>query len=165
MSNLWLNYAVVLLVMLLVVLIHAYHEKKLADMPRILLLGALSGIVPGILADLIFGKYLGLATYALGFGPLFLIFNGFVGYGLFAANTLLMQRARLLTFCFWTVIITAGCEIANIFTHSWTYLYPAPSFGYWIVAFGCPLLLAMAMALAWHILFKYRFTFISDIRA
>jgi len=162
-SAAWLNYVVVLFVMFLVVLLHAYREKKSAELPRILLLGALSGIVPGILADLIFGKYLGLATYALGFGLPFLIFNGFVGYGLFAANTLLMQRARLAQFCIWTVIITAGCEITNLFTHSWTYLYPAPSIGYWIVAFGCPLALAMVMAAAWHILFGYRFVFIENL--
>jgi hypothetical protein len=159
----WLNYAFVLFVMLLVVLFHAYHEKKFVEVPRVLFWGALSGVVPGLLVDLIFGKYLGLASYALGFGPSFLIFNAFVGYGLFAANTLLLQQARLPQFFLWTVIITAGCEITNLFTHSWTYPFAVPSIEYWIIAFGCPLVLAMVMAMAWHILFGYRFVFIENL--
>jgi hypothetical protein len=107
-------------------------------------------------------KYLGLASYELGLGSLFLIFNGFVGYGIFAANILLMQRARLWHFCVWTVIVTAGFEITNLFTHSWTYSFAVPSIEYWIVAFGFPLLAALAIAAVWHTLFQYRFTFISD---
>lgn len=161
MSDLWFNYAIILFVMLLVVLVNAYYQKRFADVPRLLWLGALSGIVPGLICDLLIGKHLGLVSYALGFGPVFLVFNAVVGYGLFAVNTLLLQKTRFLSFCAWTLLITAGCEITNLFTRSYTYPFAVPSIEYWIVAFAGPLGLALAMALAWHLLFKYRFTFLS----
>ena len=163
MSDLWLEYVFVLFLQFLLFLIHAAYEKKLAEIPRILWYGALTGLVIGIPSDLLGVKYLGLASYALGLGPLFLIFNGFVGYGIFAANILLMQKARLWHFCVWTIVVTAGFEVTNLFTHSWTYSFPVPSIEYWIVAFGFPLLVAVTIAEAWHFLFKHRFVFIDNV--
>lgn len=141
---------------------HAYYEKKLSDAPWILIAGAFSGIVPGLLCDLIFGKYLGLASYALGFGPFFLIINALCGYGIFAANILLMQRVRILHFFIWTMIVTAIFEITNLYVHVYTYSFAVPSTEYWIVAFVGPFIMAIIIALAWHKLFTYRFAFISN---
>jgi len=163
MSGLWWEYVFVLFLQLLLFLIHAVYEKKLADVPRILWHGALTGLVIGIPSDLLGVKYLGLASYELGLGPAFLIFNGLFGYGLFAANILLMQKARLWQFGIWTVIVTAGFEITNLFTHSWTYSFLVPSIEYWIIAFGFPLAAAIVIAGAWQILFKYRFVFIGNV--
>jgi hypothetical protein len=56
MSGIWLNFAVMFFVQVLLFLFHAHHEKKLTDVPRILLFGAISGLVAGPLFDLI-GTY------------------------------------------------------------------------------------------------------------
>ena len=164
MFNLWLNFAAMFLVQIFLFIVHAYFEKRLADVPRILWQGALSGIVPGLLCDLIFGKYLGLATYALGFGPLFLILNAVLLYGIFAANVLMMQHARLLHFCIWTTVVVTFFEITNLFTLSYTYAFAVPSLEYIIVAFVGPLGVAIVISLSWHILFGYRFVFIDNMQ-
>jgi len=162
MSELWLHFAVLIFVQLLVFLIHAYYEKKLSDVPRVLWQGAISGIVFGPLCDLIGGKYLGLGTYLLGFGPLFMILLGILGWGLFAANILLMQHARFLHFFFWNIIIIVISEIINLFFPYWTYPFPMLSIEFLIVLFS-PLVLATAVALAWQVLFGYRFVFIDNV--
>lgn len=162
MSEAWLSYAVFILELLFLFLIRAWYEKKLADVPRILLLGALSGIVPGLVCDLLFGKYLGIGSYTLGFGLPFLILNAVLGYGLFVANVLLLQKARFLNFCIWIGVITAVFEITNLYFPVWTYAFAVPSFEYWLVAFGGPLELAIVIALSWHVLFKYRFVFVNN---
>lgn len=163
MSVLWFNFAVMCFVQLLLFCIHAYYEKRLADVPRILWQGAYSGIVPGLLCDLIGVKYIGLATYALGFGPFFLILNAILLYGLFAANTLLMQQARLLHFCIWMTVVVAAFEITNLYFLMYTYAFVVPSIEYVLVAFVAPLVLAIAIAISWHVLFGYRFMFIDNV--
>ena len=162
MSEAWLYFAVVFFMQLLLFLIHAYYEKKLADVPRILWQGAITGIVFGPLFDLI-GKYLDLFSYALGFGPFFLTLNAILLYGLFFAHVLLMRQARLLHFCIWTTVVVAVFEITNLFIPLWTYTFAVPSFEYFIIAFGAPLGLAMVIAAAWQILFGYQFVFIDNV--
>lgn len=162
MSGLWLNFAVLIFVQLLVFLIHAYYEKKLSDVPRVLWQGAITGIVFGPLFDLT-GKYLGLGSYALGFGPFSLALNGILLYGLFFANILLMRHARLLHFCVWTTVVVAVFEITNLFIPIWTYALAVPSLEYFIIAFIAPLGLAMIIAMAWQVLFGYRFVFIDNM--
>lgn len=163
MSELWFNFFVLIFVQLLVFLIHAYYEKKLADVPRVLWQGALSGIVFGPLCDLIGGKYFGLGTYLLGFGPLFLILLGLLGWGLGAANILLMQQARLQHFCIWMMLVIVVSEILNLFFPLWTFPFAYTSIEYVIIALLSPLVWAIAVALVWHILFGYRFTFIDTV--
>lgn len=161
MSDIWLNFTVIFFAELLVLLIHAYYEKRLPDVPRILWLGLLCSIVPGPLADL-FGTYLGLGWYTLGVGPFSLALNAIFLYSIFAANTLLMQKARFVHFCAWTFLFVAVVEVTNLFFPIWTYTLTVPSIEYFVVAFGAPLGLALATALAVHRLFGYRFAFISD---
>ncbi len=163
MSALWFNFTVLIFVQLLVFLIHAYYEKKLADVPRALWQGALCGIVLGPPLDLIFGKYLGLATYLLGFGPFFLILLGVLGWGIGFANIFLMQQARFLHFSAWMMVVIVTSEILNLFFPLYTFPFAYTSIEYVIVALAAPLALTMAVAFAWHTLFKYRFVFISNI--
>lgn len=95
MSEPWLYFTIVVFIQFLLFILHAWYEKKLSDTSRILSWGAFIGIVVGIPTDLMVGKSLGLCSYALGFGAFFLILNGILLYGLFAAHILLMQFARL----------------------------------------------------------------------
>ena len=155
-------FVIVFFIQLLLFLYHAYTEKKLSEMPRILGQAALCGVVIGPPLDL-FGKYLGLFSYTLGFGALYLILNGALLYGLFAANVLLMQKARLLHFCIWITVITAVFEITNLFIRLYTYSFAVPSAEYFLVAFGAPVGIAVAIAMAWHVLFRCRFVFIMKI--
>ena len=163
MPSLWLNFAVLIFVQLLVFLIHAFYEKKLVDVPRALWQGALSGIMVGPPVDLIVGKYLGIGTYLLGFGPLFLIPLAILGWGLGFANIFLMQNARLLHFCIWMMIVIVTSEIFNLFLPLWTWPFAFASFEYVMLALVAPLLLAMFIALAWQVVFGYRFVFIYNI--
>ena len=121
MTEPWLNFAVVIFAQLLFFIAHAYYAKKLSDMPRILGLGVCIGVVMGLLYDLVLGKFLGLASYTLGFGAFFLIVNGALSYGLFAASTLLMQHARLRYFFPWIIVLIAVYEITNHFFRVWTW--------------------------------------------
>lgn len=156
MSEPLFNFGVVCIAQLFVILVHAWHKHKLPALPRILLIGLLSAIIPGPLADLL-GEYLGLGTYVLGFGGFSLALNAVFMYSLFAANTLLMQNAHLLHFCSWTFVYVAAFEVTNIVFPIWIYSLPVPSIEYFVLAFGAPLGLALAFALAWHILFGYQF--------
>lgn len=163
MSGLWLNFVVLIFVQLCVFLIHAWYEKKLADVPRVLWRGALSGLVFGLPSDLIGGQYFGLATYLLGFGPLFLIPLAILGWGLGAANVLLMQKAGLLHFCLWMMVVIMVSEVVNRFFPLWTFPFANASIEYVIIALLSPLVWGMAVALAWHMLFGYRFVFVDNV--
>jgi LytS/YehU family sensor histidine kinase len=163
MSALWFNFAILVFVQLLVFLVHAYYEKKLADVSHVLWWGAISGLIVGPPVDLIIGKYLGVGTYLLGFGPFFLILLAIFGWGLGFANIFLMQQARVLHFCIWMMIVIVVSEILNLFLLLWTWQFAMLSIEYVMIALIAPLALAMAIAYAWHILFGYRFVFIDDM--
>ena len=163
MSQLWFYFAVNVFTQLLIFLIYAHSEKRLADVPRLLALGLLSAIIPGPLCDLIGGKYLGLGEYALGFGPLSLTMNTVFMYSIFAAYILLMQKTRILQFCIWIFVYAAVFEVTNLFFPMWTWAFAVPSVEYVVVSFGSTLAIAVAFALAWHTLFGYRFVFIDNI--
>src|SRR5688572_9178251 len=103
MSEAWLNFAVVIFVQALLFIVHGYFAKKLSQVPRVFGWGVLIGIAVGVPFDLVVEKFFGLHSYTLGFfGLFFLIINAALSYGLFVANTLLMQHARLSYFCLWT---------------------------------------------------------------
>lgn len=163
MSEAWLNFLIVIFIQFLLFVIHAYYEKKLSDVPRILGKSVLSGIVLGLLLDLIFGKFFGLYSYTLGFGAFFLILNAAFLYGLFVANTLLMQRARLVHFYIWIMVVAAVFEITNLLFHMWTWEFVLPSIEFLIfisvVNFGS----AILVATIWHIFLGHRFLFIYNL--
>lgn len=162
MPETWLNFIIAFFVQLLFFIVHAWYEKKLSDVPRILVWGVLSGIVLGLLFDLVFGEFLGLWSYMLGFGAFFLILNAALVYGLFAANVLLMRQARLLHFFIWVMVMGAVLEITNLFFHVWTW-----KFAFLSVEFVTIFLIgyfgtAILVAVVWHVFLGHRFSFISN---
>ncbi|MDR3546996.1 MAG: hypothetical protein P4M11_01740 [Candidatus Pacebacteria bacterium] len=162
MSEAWLNFAIVILVQFVLFIIHALCEKRFADITHILGKGILSGIVLGLLFDLILGKSFSLFSYVLGFNALFLMLNATLFYGLFVANALLMQQARLLHFYLWTMVVGAVTEITNFFLHLWTWKFESlPFLEYLIVLSAGYFGVAILMATVWHV-FGHRFQFISN---
>ncbi|MFA6273728.1 MAG: hypothetical protein WC662_01050 [Candidatus Paceibacterota bacterium] len=163
MSEAWLNFIIVIFVQFLLFVIHAYYEKKLSDVPRILRKSVLSGIVLGLLLDLIFGKFFGLFSYTLGFGAFFLILNAALLYGLFVANTLLMQRVRLAHFFIWTMVVAAVFEITNLFFHMWTWEFVLPPVEFLIFISAVNFGPAILIATVWHVFLGHRFSFINNL--
>lgn len=162
MQEPWVNFIIVFFVQFLLFIIHAWYEKKLSDIPNILGRGFLSGIVLGLLFELGLGKFLGLWSNTLGFGAFFLIFNTTLLYGLFAANTLLMQRTRLIHFYIWTMIVAAVSEITNIFFPMFTWEFASlPLIKYLIVLSVGYFIGAILIAMTWYILLHYRFRFLT----
>ncbi len=162
MLEAWMNFAIVVFVQLLLFIIHAYYEKKLSEVPRILGYGVLSGIALGLLFDLVLGKFFGLWSYTLGFGAFFLTLNAALLYGLFAANTLLMKQVRLLHFFIWTMVVALVFEITNLLFHSWTWEFAlSPTKLLFVLSagnFGG----AVLVAVVWH-MFGHRFLFIDNL--
>lgn len=163
MSEAWLNFAIAFLVQLVFFIIHAAYEKKSSDIARILGQGVLSGIILGLLFDLVLGKFLTLWSYVIRFDTLFLIFNAILVYGLFAANTLLMQKVRLLHFFIWTMLMGAVLDISNIFFHVWTWGFPLFSIEFLAVFLIGNFGTAVLVAVVWHVFLGRRFFFIDSV--
>jgi len=163
MFEAWLHFAIVTSVQLLLFIIHAYYEKRLSDAPRILGRGVLIGVVIGLFFDLVLGKFLELFSYTLGFGVLFITLNLVFSYGLFSANTLLMQRARLLHLYLWTIIVMVVYEITNLFFPMWTWKLALPDIAFLAVLsvgyFGGAILVAIIS----HVFLRDRFLFIDTL--
>jgi len=163
MSEMWFNFGVVILTQFLLFIVHAYYEKRLKDVPKILLISMLIGIPFGILFDIVVGEFLGLYSYELGSGIFFLAINGALSYGLMQANALLMQRAHMLHFYVWTIIVGVVYEITNHFFRVWTWEFGSVWFETFIVhSFGYTGL-AVLMALVWHFILGHTFTFIENL--
>lgn len=126
MSEVWINFGILLLVQLFIFVAFAFYEKKLTSIWRALVKGFLIGIPFGLSFDLVLGKLLGLSTYALGFEIPFLLFNAVLSYGIFAATILLLRRQPLYFFAA-TLLITALYEFANVFLRVWEWHFPVPT--------------------------------------
>lgn len=163
MSEAWFNFVVVFVIQLLLFIIHAWYEKRLSDVPRVLIRSVLSGIVLGLFFELVLGRMLGLWSITLGFDVVFLTLNITLLYGLFAANTLLMQRASFVHFYVWTMIVAAVSEITNIFfpLFAWSFA-DLPTIEYLIVLSAGYFGGAYLIARAWHSFFGRRFLFIDN---
>ncbi len=158
----WIHFGIVVLVQFLFFIAHAYSTKKLADVPRMFIWGALIGITVGIPFDLVVGKFFGLHSFTLGFGVVFLTINATFSYGLFVANTLLMQNVRLSYFFLWSSALMAIYEITNHFFHVWTWEFALPHFEFvaiLLVGYFSGAILAAVIA---HIFLGHRFFFISN---
>jgi len=157
----WLNFTIFVSVQFLLFIIHAYFEKKLSDAPRILGWGILIGIAVGLSFDLVLGKFFGLWSYTLGFGPMSLALSASLVYGLFAAHTLLMQRARLPHFFLWTMLVgVVFYEITNYFFPVWTYEFALPPLGFLTFLLVGNFAAALLVAVIWHVFLGHRFFFI-----
>ncbi len=163
MPDAWINFAVVILVQLVLFIFHAAYEKRTAEVPKILGQSIAIGTIFGIAFDLLVGKILGLYYYELGFGLFFLTINGALSYGLMQANTLLMQRVGLLHFYIWTLIVGGVYELTNSVFTVWTWDFSTPSIELLIVHAVGYIGLATLMALTWHIVLKQHFVFIKRL--
>lgn len=160
MTEAWVSFAVVVFIQFVLFIIYAALTRRLRDIPRLLLWGAGIGVVVGLSFDLVIGKWLGINSYVLGFGLPFLLINGALSYGLFAANTLLMNRVRLLHFYLYTLVIVAVYEIANLYFPVWAWEFSLPSLGFLAVLFAGYWGGAVLVALIAHTVLKYRFSFL-----
>ena len=164
MQEAWLNFIIVFFVQLLLFITHAWYEKKLSEIPHILGRGFLIGIVLGLLFELGLGKFLGFWSNTLGFGIFFLTLNTALLYGLFAANTLLMQQTRLIHFYIWTMIVAGVSEITNIFFHmfTWEFSY-LPPIEYLIILSAGYFGGAIFVAIISHVFFGRHFFFLDNL--
>ena len=159
----WLDFTVVILVQLVLFIIHAWYEKRLSDVPKILAWGMGIGLLFGIVFDLVIGKYVGLYSYVLGFNITFLIPNGILSYGFMQANVLLMQKVPLPHFYIWTVLVALVYEITNYYFVVWTWEFATPKVELLIVHSLLYIGIALLMAGIWHFVIGYRFNFIEAV--
>jgi hypothetical protein len=162
MSEHWINFSIVILVQFVLFIVHAWYEKRLREVPRILGLSIAIGIPFGVVFDLVVGKFLSFYDYKLGFGLFFLTINGAFSFGLMQANTLLMEKVSFLHFYLWTIFVGLVYEITNHLHRVWTWDFGTQFIELFVVhAFGY-IGLALLMALTWHTSTRHRFAFISN---
>jgi len=164
MTESWLNFAVVVLVALfLYILIAIYSRKKISDACHILLLGIITGAMIGTLSDLLWGKYLGLWTYSLGYTLLPLILNATLVWGLFSGSVLLMQKMSLLPFSLLVVLLMGVYEIANVFLGVWTYTLNLSLPGLLLFLLIGNLAMALCIATIWHFFLGRKFEAVAEL--
>jgi hypothetical protein len=163
MFGAWTNFSIVIFVQLLLFVIHAYYVERLSDVPRILGRSILVGIAFGLFCDLVGAEIFGISSYKLGFGPFFLTLNGALAYGIFAANTLLLQQARLPYFYIWTIFVMAVYEIANYFFPVWRWEFAMPPAQFLVVLSVGYFWGAINIAAVWHVFFGDGFVVISNL--
>lgn len=120
----WTNFLIVIFAQLVLLLLLAHWKQglKKITLPFVLQSMAL-GTVAGIVVDLVVGKYIGIFGYALGFTPVFLIFNGAFSYGLWILTIRTLQPECLLPLCAWTIIIGLVYEVVNYFFRVWYWTF------------------------------------------
>jgi hypothetical protein len=163
MPEAWLSFAVVNFVQLFLFIARATYEKKLSDIPRLLLWGVLTGIPLGLLFDLTLGKSFGFYSYTLGFSTLFLVLNAVISNGLFAANILLLRQVRLLQFYIWIIVLVIGYETTNLFFYMWTWEVTLQPIELLIFLLAGYLGTATLVAVIWHVFLGYRFVFVDKL--
>ncbi len=164
MNEHWISFGVVIFVQLVLFVLHAWNEKRLREVPRILFLGMLIGVPMGIPFDLLVGKILSFYDYELGFGLFFLTINGALSWGLMQANTLLMERDRFFHFYVWTIIVGLVYEVTNYFFRVWNWDFASVPIEVFSVHLFGYIGVATMMALVWHFVLGHRFVFITKAR-
>mgnify|MGYP003395468573 CR=1 FL=1 len=158
--NPWANLTIVIGTQLLIFLFIYYRREK-KHLSEILFKSLIMGICFGIPFDLIFGKYLGIYDYVLGFGLIFLFVNGLASFGLWIATVWLLRSRSFSHFCYSTICIGMIYELTNYFFPVWSWQF-AGSFIYQelvvIIAlyFGLAILVAILISLTT----KQRFEFL-----
>ena len=119
-----ISFSVVICTQLLFFLFLAHKKRAFKKItPHLVLKGVTAGVLFGMSFDLLVGKFLGICSYALGFGPLFLIINGALSYGLWLLTLWLLRESNLLSFCAWNIALGLVYEIANYFFPVWSWTF------------------------------------------
>ena len=113
------NFLIVITAQLLFLLLHARALGQTRELPRYVLLGIAIGIPFGALFDVIFGKWLEVFTYEIGFVWWFLLINGAFSYGLMIANVCLLFKHPFVKLYLWSILLAACYEITNWFFPVW----------------------------------------------
>lgn len=156
MAESWIHFASVIVTQLLVFIVCARSLGRIGDIPRLLVHGIPVGVVCGVSFDLFFGKYLGLSSYELGFGMPFLVLNGALAYGIFAANVLLLEHTSFAHFCVLTACIMMVYEAANFFFPVWQWNFGLTLLPLWAVLFAGYVRCAFLILLAGRLFLGYR---------
>jgi hypothetical protein len=150
MSELWLSFLVVVSVQCIWLLVSAWHQKTMREIPRALVYGACIGVAVGLPIELVFGKYLGMYSYGLGFSLPFLLINESISFGIFAANTFLVRGMPLRTFYIWSVVTACLYECVNIFFPVWAWHFAPTEVVLFLVIFFGYFSGAFAGAIIWE---------------
>lgn len=155
----WVHFFIVIAVQFLffIVLARRYKER---DPVRIFLRSALLGLVFGVVFDLVFGQYLNLFGYSLGFGPFFLLVNGALSYGLMIATVWLCRRDTFFAFYKQTVYIGIVYESINYLSSVWSWSFMTNGVLQELVVlcaayFGLASLMAVSIRLMTKTTFRY----------
>lgn len=117
MTHEWLSFCIVITVQFLLFIGIAWYKHDLKNSFKKLLPCLLLGVPFGIGFDLIFGQFLGIYGYVLGFDLPFLVANGFLSFGLAFAALIPLRAVSHREFYVWSIVIGGVYECIN-------YLYP-----------------------------------------
>lgn len=130
------------------------HELNVAFFKR----AAICGVCFGVPFDIIIGAYAGVYDYALGFNPVFLVINGVLSWGLWAATIMLLRDVSLLSFWKWTAALGVAYEVANHFFPVWHWTFGSAFFTEMVVIAagytGLALLTVVALTLTTRLRFN-----------
>jgi hypothetical protein len=125
--NPWIDFSIIIVIQFILFLAIAYKNNDTRYSLKMLPVCLLLGIPFGLLFDIVFGQYLDIYHYRLGFGVGFLIINGALSYGLGIATVCALRNQTFLYFYGWTVLIGALYELGNYFFPVWSWsFFPDP---------------------------------------
>lgn len=127
------NFSIVIIVQLLFFIIHAATAGEIKNIKKYLLLGGITGLVFGILFDLVVGLEIGIFTYTIGFPLWFLVINGILSYGFMIANVFLLHDHSVTHMFLWSFALGIVYEITNFFLPVWEWTFGHIWFEYAVV--------------------------------
>lgn len=132
MSGAWVSFVVIISVQIVFFALTAFYFKK-PPSSKLLLRGAAIGMTVGLVYDILLGGYFGLFSYTLGFEIQFLLINASLSYGIFAANTLLLEKVSTIHFVIWLSALVSVYEITNFYFPVWSYNFALPLIPFFIL--------------------------------
>lgn len=119
LSEAWVGFGLSVLLQLVIYLslvkYHSSLRSELSRLPHYLCLG----VLVGVFFDYLLGLKLGLWDYSLGFGPFFIIMNGFLLWGLFIAEVAILKNLSFIWFAISCVVVGYVVELLNLYLHAW----------------------------------------------
>ena len=156
----WAHFFIVIAAQFLLFIFFARKCGEKKSLSNILFKSALIGLVFGILFDLVFGQFLHLFGYSLGFGTFFLCVNGALSYGLMVATVWLFRHDTFFAFYKKTVYVGIAYELINYLSPVWSWTFMSNTIAQELVVlfaayFGLASLMALSIRLATKTTFKY----------